>query len=327
MPGLRTRKAPRRINLALQGGGALGAFTWGVLDRLLDEAHIRFDTVSGASAGAMNAVVLASGLAAGGRSEAKAALGAFWTEVGRAGRLSGAGLAPGTLMAAFGAFLSPYQTNPLNLDPLRRILTDLVDFERLAKASPVRLVVSATNLRTEKTRLFDETSLGIDAVLASACLPMLHHAVWIDGDPYWDGGFSANPPVLPVLKRSQADETLLVRLIEVGSDTPPARVPEITAHVHRLAFNRPLTDELDRLALFARMGKELGGNAPALLRRAARHRLSEIDAARHLDQRLRAQAVRPSPDVIGALFSRGRAAAGAWLDEISPDSQAVAAPA
>ncbi len=312
LPRIRPKPA-RPLNLALQGGGALGAFTWGVLDRLLEEEHIRFDTVSGASAGAMNAAVLASGLCENGRCGARDALRAFWERVARSTRLSGPGAASGQFMASLGLFLSPYQLNPLNLDPLRIILDEMVDFERLRTQSPVRLILSATNLRTEQARLFSGPDITLDVLLASSCLPMLHHAVRIDGDPYWDGGFTANPPVLPIVERAHAQETLLVRLLEVGSSSPPASAPEITARLHRLAFNRPLADELDRLALLRALAGELNSPPHKLLRNAGRHRLHEIDASDWLDARLMAQWANPGPGVIEALFEHGRGAAEHWL--------------
>lgn len=318
LPRFGGRKTPRPLNLALQGGGALGAFTWGVLDRLLEEEHIRFDTVSGASAGAMNAAVLASGLAADGRRGAREALRAFWERVARTTRLSGPGTASGQFMASLGFFLSPYQLNPLNFDPLRTILDDVVNFERLRTASPVRLIVAATNLRTEQARLFGAEELTVDVLLASSCLPMLHHAVHLDGDPYWDGGFSANPPLLPILKQARAHETLLVRLLEVGSAEPPASAPEITARLHRLAFNRPLADELDKLSLLRELAAELSTTPHGLLRKAGRHQLHEIDAGAWLDARLKAQWANPGPGVIEALFGHGSRAGEHWLRHGTP---------
>ena len=318
LPYFGRHKAPRPLNLALQGGGALGAFTWGVLDRLLEEEHIEFDTVSGVSAGAMNAAVLASGLAAHGRRGARDSLRTFWERVARTARMSGAGTASGQFMASFGLFLSPYQTNPLNLDPLRKILEDVVDFGQLRSESPVRLIIAATNLCTEEARLFGAPEITVDVLLASSCLPMLHHAVFVDGDPYWDGGFTANPPLLPIVEQARAAETLLVRLMEVGMTSPPSSAPDITARVHQIAFNRPLTDELAQLELLRRLAADLTASPNRLLRSAARHRLHEIDANAHLDARLKAQWANPGPGVIEAMFTHGREAAQAWLEQDAP---------
>jgi NTE family protein len=172
---------PRRLSLALQGGGSFGAFTWGVLDRLLEEPEIGFDAVSGSSAGAVNAVLLASGLADGGRAEAKARLERFWRRMSAAAAfLPSAALAASPLAASFGLFaraLSPYQLNPFNLNPLREALTAEVDFARLRAASPLRLLIAATRVRDGTLRIFTESELTVDAVLASACLPLVHHTV------------------------------------------------------------------------------------------------------------------------------------------------------
>ncbi|MFP4002715.1 MAG: patatin-like phospholipase family protein, partial [Alphaproteobacteria bacterium] len=237
----------------------------------------------------------------------------FWERIARTARLSAPGAASGQFMAQMGLFLSPYQTNPLNLDPLRTILIDTVDFERLRAESPVRLIVAATNLRTEEARLFTNREITADVLLASACLPMMHHAVRLEGDAYWDGGFTANPPILPIVERARAHETLLVRLMEVGSAAPPSSAPEITAHMHRLAFNRPLADELAQLKLLHRLAAELSTTPHRLLRNAGRHRLHEIDGPQWLDARLRAQWASPGPGVIEAMHGHGRRAADHWL--------------
>src|SRR5271166_6039924 len=178
-----------RIALALQGGGSFGAFTWGVLDRLLEDGT-EFDAISGASAGSMNAVLLASGLQKGGPDGARAALDGFWHDVADTPSLPSFAL---TALAASVPFVSPYYHNPLGLNPLRDLLTKHVDFDRLRAAPPVRLMIAATRVRDGGLRIFREDEVSLDSVLASACLPMMQRAVEIDGEAYWDGAYSANP--------------------------------------------------------------------------------------------------------------------------------------
>src|SRR5690348_10607188 len=192
---------PRRrvLSLALQGGGSFGAFTWGVLDRLLESDRVAFDAISGTSAGAVNAVVLANGLAQGGPAEARRQLEHLWKRLSRAAPLASLGAATATSAALelSTRVISPYQFNPLGVNMLRDILLADVDFARLRKASPVRLLIAATRVTDGRLRLFREHEISVEAVLASACLPQLHHAVEIQGEWYWDGAFSANPPSIP----------------------------------------------------------------------------------------------------------------------------------
>ena len=212
----------RGLSLGLQGGGSFGAFTWGVLDRLLEEEALQFDMVSGASAGAVNAVVLAAGLAEGGPQAARRKLQRVWERVSLIGPLSGSSVAHAAA-AALGspALASPYQFNPFGINPLRDILEDEVDFAHLRAASPTRLLIAATRVRDGRARLFRETELDVDHVLASACLPFMQQAVEIDGEAYWDGGYSANPPLRQLVLDTNARNILLVRLLpEAGIDVP-----------------------------------------------------------------------------------------------------------
>ena len=195
---------PRRLSLALQGGGSFGAFTWGALERLLDEPEISFDAISGVSAGAVNAVLLASGLMEGGREAAKARLERFWKRMSRAAALTPSAALAGLSLGLMTRALSPYLFNPFNLNPLREALSDEVDFERLRTRSPVRLLIGATRVGDGALRVFSTGEVSVDVVLASACLPLIHHAIDIDGEPYWDGGYSANPPLIPLVLASNA---------------------------------------------------------------------------------------------------------------------------
>jgi NTE family protein len=217
---------PIAVDLALQGGGAHGAFTWGVLDRLLEEPWLSIDGISGTSAGAMNAAVLADGHAAGGADGARAALEGFWSSVSRAALLSPLRRTPLDVLLGrwtldhFPAFVamdlasrlfSPYDLNPGGANPLRQILAESIDFERLAQA-PIKLFVTATSVRTGRGRVFRNRTLTPDALLASASLPTLFQAVEIDGEPYWDGGYSGNPTITPLIRECTSRDTILVQI-------------------------------------------------------------------------------------------------------------------
>ncbi|MBL8481382.1 MAG: patatin-like phospholipase family protein, partial [Rhodocyclaceae bacterium] len=214
---------PRTVNLALQGGGAHGAYGWGVLDALLADGRIAIEGISATSAGAMNAVVLAQGWHKGGAAGARAALNAFWRDVSAAGSIFASprgspwanwfrGSTPplqmwmDMLMRVF----SPYQWNPLNINPLRDLLLRHVDFETLREHSPFKLFLCATNVETGKIRLFDNTELSADAVLASACLPLLFQAVQIDGEYFWDGGYMGNPAIFPLIYHCSSCDVVIV---------------------------------------------------------------------------------------------------------------------
>ncbi len=254
---------PARLNLALQGGGAHGAFTWGVLDALLERGHFDLATVSGASAGAMNAVVLAHGLAQSSdpdaaRDHAREALHTFWMTVGSSMPYPWVtrGSGDDTRLSPFGQWalkwtqwLSPSQLNPLGANPLRDTLVEQVDFDRLRRAAPIRLMISTTHANSGQLHLFTEREINVDVVLASACLPMIQQAVMLEGEPHWDGGYSANPPLLPlVFDPASAADTLLVPLAPMAWSHTPTTVPEIRERLTELAFNGRFLGELRMLA-------------------------------------------------------------------------------
>lgn len=255
MKGLR-RAPERRLNLALQGGGAHGAFTWGVLDALLADASISFDGLSGSSAGAMNALVLADGWIKGGRDGARQGLADFWNAVGKqmpAGATQGEGESmglstAGKLMANWVGHFSPSQFNPFDLNPLRDLLNQQIDFERVRAACPFKLFVGTTQANTGRLRLFRENELTVDVMLASACLPKLHHSVDIDGEPYWDGGYSANPAVFPLFYDCEARDVMLVLLSPLKRDTTPQTVQEINTRIAELAFSTHFNREMRMFA-------------------------------------------------------------------------------
>ena len=248
----RLRSAPR-LNLALQGGGAHGAFTWGVLDALLADPRLEFEGLSGSSAGAMNAVVLADGWLTGGREGAREALARFWVAVGDAmppgmvvqGDGDAITMSPaGRLIAGWAGYFAPSQLNPMGLNPLRDLLEQQIDFERLRSRSPFKLFVGTTQVNTGKLRVFREGELTLDVLLASACLPKIHHAVEIDGEPYWDGGYSANPAVFPLFYDCDALDVLLVLLNPLRHESPPRTVKEIDTRIAELAFSAHFMREM-----------------------------------------------------------------------------------
>jgi NTE family protein len=272
-------RSPRshRLSLALQGGGAHGAFTWGVLDALLEREEIDLRSVSGASAG----------LATGGREGARAALETFWKTLGTrlpfewftVGRHDAPGLAPAARMVLrWSQMLSPYQFNPMGLNPLREIVEAQVDFERLRRGSPLSLFVAATHAASGRLRMFREHEMTVDALLASACLPNLHHSVVIDGEAYWDGAFAANPPLWPLLHAGDADDLMIVLLAPPAAPGgPPHSVEEIRLRAQELAFTAPLMRELQWLSDWRAATDGAGWPSSAHERRLRRQRLHLVD--------------------------------------------------
>jgi NTE family protein len=256
-------RAPVLIDLALQGGGSHGAFTWGVLDRLLEESWLRIDAISGTSAGAMNAAVLADGWVQDGAAGARAALDSYWRRVSRAAAFSPLQRSPlDRLMGrwsldtspAYFAYdmmtrvLSPYDLNPLGLNPLRSILAESIDFERLSRA-PIKLFITATNVRTGRGRIFRNAEITADVVLASACLPTMFQAIEIDGQPYWDGGYAGNPTITPLVRESDAHDSILVQINPRERMDTPRTASEVIDRVNEISFNSPLMKELRMIAL------------------------------------------------------------------------------
>ena len=280
---------PARLNLALQGGGAHGAFTWGVLDALLEQAPFSIAAASGASAGAMNAVALAHGLAVGGRDGARQSLETFWTAIGSqlpfdgwvVGEGDEIGLHPGVrLWMQWAQGLTPEQLNPLDLNPLRNILQKQIDFERLRRPDALPLHIATTHANSGQLRLFGNDSLDCDVVLASGCLPMIHRAVLIDGEPHWDGAYSANPALHPLLfDRRAAADTLLVLLAPLAWMQAPQGTAEIRERALAIAFNNTLLRELGLLAqLQPQARSSLLWRAGPIERRLVRSRWHLIDA-------------------------------------------------
>lgn len=316
------------LNLALQGGGAHGAFTWGVLDRLLEDERITFGSVSGTSAGAMNAAVLASGLLHGGREGAREMLAHFWEAVAKTARYSPMGPHPldrstigrgedgavnAMMFDLMTRVLSPYQFNPLDFDPLGDVLARGIDFKSLSRRSPVDLYIAATEVASGRARIFETREITLDVVLASACLPQLRKAVKIGRHHYWDGGFSANPPLLPLLCDGRADDTLIVQLNPSREPQLPTDARNIIAQMNRITFNAPLRRELETIAhlkTVANEGLAIGG---AARRRVRRHRLHHIEAANLTRDLGPSSKLNPDRAMLCDLRDRGRGAAQNWL--------------
>src|SRR5215831_2670081 len=270
-------RAPLLVDFALQGGGAHGAFTWGVLDRLLEEAWLRIDGISGTSAGAMNAAVLAYGYTSGGNDGARTALDGFWRRVAEAGRFSP--IQRGPLDVLLGrwtldnspAFLamdmmsrlfSPYDLNLTGWNPLRKILTEGVDFERVAR-SPIKLFITATNVATGRARVFRNREITPEVLIASACLPTMFQAIEIDGEAYWDGGYSGNPTITPLVRECASQDTIIVPINPIERKGTPRAASEILNRLNEVAFNAVLLKELRMIALLRRVANpsdEEGGN-------------------------------------------------------------------
>jgi NTE family protein len=266
-----SRSAVKTVNLALQGGGSHGAYTWGVLDALAEDARIEITAISGASAGTMNAVVFASGMSEGGREAAREKLEAFWLSVSSEGSLSPLargwfdkalaawdGFWPGSRWVeawtdAVSGILSPYEFNPLNVNPLRVHLEQVVDFERLRATDDLKLFIAATNVRTGRGEIFRRDILTADHAMASACLPQLFQAVVINGEPYWDGGFAGNPPLWPLFYETQCRDAIIVQINPIERDQTPRLPADIDNRVDEITFNASLLGELRAADFVARL--------------------------------------------------------------------------
>jgi NTE family protein len=248
----------KKVCIALQGGGAHGAFTWGVLDRLLEEEAIVAEAMCGTSAGAVNAVTCAYGLHIGGPAKAKELMEKLWQKVALSGSFmfkpsifdkaySNGDIhnSPGFMMFnAISQFMSPYNFNPLNYNPLRDILNDLIDFEELHLYNKKKLFICATNVKTNRAKIFTNKEITVDAVLASACLPFLFQAVEIDGEFYWDGGYMGNPPIAPLITNTNVRDIVLIKINSININSVPTSARDIADRVNEISFNSSLINEM-----------------------------------------------------------------------------------
>jgi NTE family protein len=316
---------PKPITLALQGGGAHGAFTWGVLDALLADARIEITAISGTSAGAMNAVALAEGMAEGGREGAREQLRRFWQRIGDAARYSPLQRSlferlfghwnientPGFLFFEWMSHIaSPYEANPLDLNPLRDVLQEEIDFSKVRACKGLDLFIAATNVHTGRIEVFDQKELTAAHVLASACLPTLFRAVEIDGIPYWDGGYTGNPALFPLFSTKKGGDMLIVQLNRILRKELPTTARAIENRLNEITFNASLLSELRAIEFVQRLLDE-GRIEEGHYHRLRLHRIDADKALAKVEPSTKAVA---DPEFILWLFKRGKKAAEAWLD-------------
>jgi len=321
-------RAPVLLDLALQGGGSHGAFTWGVLDRLLEEPWLQIEAISGTSAGAMNAAVMADGWLKGGADGARAALEGFWSKVSKAAAFSPFQRTPLDKMMgrwsldhspAYVAIdlmtrlVSPYDLNPSGYNPLKPILEEGIDFAALAR-SPIKLFITATNVRTGRGRIFRNAEITADVLLASACLPTMFQAVEIDGEAYWDGGYAGNPTITPLVRESDATDTLLVQINPRERAELPRTAADIMNRLNEISFNSPLMKELRMIALLRQVADPGTGEgarwASMRTHRIQTTKLAELGASSKLNAEW---------DFLVMLRDEGRAVADRFMAEHGGD--------
>jgi NTE family protein len=310
------------VNLALQGGGSHGAFTWGVLDRLLEEKRLTFDGITATSAGAVNAVALADGLAAGGREGARHSLRSYWKKVSdlssqgvfkpspfdKASPGHGLKHSPGYLfMESLAYFASPYQMNPFNINPLRDMLAETIDFKRVREQQAVKLFICATNVETAKVKVFHGNELDVDHVLASTCLPLMMQAVPIDGACYWDGSFTGNPAIFPLIYECTAPDILMVHITPATRPGVPKTSPSIMNRMQEISFNVSLIREMRTIAYVMRLAET--NHLPDVARRYV-HLIEAEDLIRELDWSSR---LNGDWGFLTHLHALGRRRADKWL--------------
>jgi len=348
------KPACRLVDLALQGGGSHGAFTWGVLDRLLEEEWLEIAGISGTSAGAMNAVALAAGLMENGRDGARTTLRRFWEGVARQSPFHHLSAATNPFLegwmnegwgqvwqqswqktwqepmrkgaalmgSVLGSQFSPYQLNPLNLNPLRQVLLDTVDFTRVCGCHKTQLFIAATQVRTGALRIFRQHELSPDVVLASACLPLLFQAVEIDGEAYWDGGYAGNPSLLPLIAESEADDLLLVQINPNQRPELPTSASDILERINEVTFNASLIKEMRNIALMKQLIADEGRPGHQyknpLFQRVDALRVHRVDGDLVLAPLGAGTKMQTDLPFLEKLFSAGRQSASEWLATHGP---------
>lgn len=313
----------KHVTLALQGGGAFGAFTWGVLDAFLEDGRLEFVGISGTSAGAMNAVAMLEGLAEGGPEKARAQLRDFWRAVSLNGSL------PTIEREVFETFMSlwdpfnlhlkaakqttelfsPYVTNPLELNPVRNALDELIDFDLVRRSNHPKLFVAATNVRTGKARIFRRTELTADMVMASACLPTIFKAVEVDGEFYWDGGYMGNPSLYPLYTETDCSDIILVQINPIYRDEVPVTSTEIMDRLNEITFNAPLLQEFRAIDFVSRL-LDAGRLDATHYKKVRLHLVSGGDA---IDRRGATAKINPDYQMFEDLFKVGRTAGQEFL--------------
>jgi NTE family protein len=316
----------KSVNLALQGGGSHGAFTWGVLDHFMEDGRVSVEGISGTSAGAMNAVVLAQGYMEGGADGAREALDTFWHKVSDMGRFSPIKRTPLDILTGswnmdgspaymmydlMSRVASPYDTNPMNINPLRKLVESSIDFDKVRACSAVKLFIAATNVHSGKIKVFERQELTSDMVLASACLPSLYQAIEIDGVPYWDGGYVGNPPLYPLFKSTKSRDVLVVQVNPIGRNETPKSARDILNRINEISFNSSLLRELRGVEFVHRLlqDNKLDKN---LYSDVLVHR---IEATEQINPLSAASKVNAEWEFLTHLRDIGRASAKAFLDE------------
>jgi len=316
---------PKLINLGLQGGGAHGAFTWGVIDHLLMDGRVGIQAITGTSAGAMNAVVMADGMAQNGAAGAREALNEFWHAVSKTAhaspiRRSGLDILFGNwsldaspaylFFDVLTRFSSPYDFNPFNINPLRDLVAAQVNFDNLTRCGDLRIFIAATNVHSGKIKIFDNAHINLDSVMASACLPHIFKAVEIDGTPYWDGGFMGNPPLYPLFYHGGVADTVLVQINPVERRETPKTARDILNRQNEITFNATLLRELRAIDFVTRL-IDAGKLSPQEYKRIYMHRISADDNLNPLSSSSKLNA---EWAFLTHLRDIGRRAAEKWLD-------------
>jgi NTE family protein len=314
----------KRISLALQGGGSHGAFTWGVLDAILEDGRLDIEAITGTSAGAMNAVVLAQGMLENGRDGARQRLEDFWRSISDESALPGP--VRGIVDQFFGAwplaanpfqpfldavshYASPYAINPLNINPLRDHLVRVVDFEKVQACKQIKLFVAATNVETGHVAIFERPGLTVDHVLASACLPMIFQAVEIDGAPYWDGGYLGNPAIFPLFYKTACPDIMIVQINPIQREGVPRTAAEIQNRLNEITFNGAMMGELRAIDFVNRL-VDSGKLSRDAYMRPFMHRIDGAEPLKAFDS---ASRLSTKWSFLQELRDIGRAAAKSWL--------------
>jgi NTE family protein len=317
--------APRPISLGLQGGGAYGAFTWGVLDRLLDEERLPFDGISGTSAGAINAVVVADGMArGGGREGAQDALRKFWTALSRVSRFSPLQRTPFDyllggwtletspgyhMMQMMSVAMAPWQAKPFSINPVRDLLASLIDFDRVRDCEGLRIYIQATNVRTGKGKVFAREEIDAQRLMAAICLPQVFSAVEIDGEAYWDGSYVGNPALAPLIAPGCSRDLVIVQINPIARTELPRSITDINSRVNEIAFNISMMREVAAIQGMHRVIDEVGGEEV----RAANVRTHLISGTDTLSTFKLSSKYNAEWAFISHLHDLGFAAADQWL--------------
>lgn len=322
-----TKSTKKKVNLALQGGGAHGAFTWGILDRFLELNLFDITGISATSAGSMNAVVLAQGLMDGGNEGARKSLHDFWKRVSHEAEMLGLVThtffdkafesyqkAPFTFhfMSSLVNLFSPYELNPFNMNPMRDVLEQTIDVDKLNENSPIKLFICASNVKTGRIRIFKENELSVDAILASACLPKLFQAVEVNGEFYWDGGYLGNPAIFPLIYETDVNDVIILHLVPMTRTHIPRTVMEIDQRLREVSFNSSLMREMRAIAFVTKLIEE-GWLKQTHEKRLKKMNMHVLRADHSLSQFPLSSVFIPEWDFLLKLKELGRLAADEWL--------------